>query len=100
MPKRQIRLTAEQKEWLKECKEQYDSLGLWTGLDPAIIGVITRCSDKHYFVYDREKVVELFMVNDGMTMEMAEEWVSFNIDGAWVGSETPFMLMDRMPLAK
>jgi hypothetical protein len=31
-------------------------------------------------------------MDDGMTEEEAHEWVSFNIEGAWVGKGTPAVM--------
>ena len=103
---KKLQLTAEQKDWLAEIKGSkkqdgpYGELGFWTGLDYAILGLITRCSDKHYVLYSRQKLIEIFMSRDKMTWEEADEWVTFNIEGAYVGKLTPFMVVDEMPSGK
>jgi hypothetical protein len=64
---------------------------LLTGIDSAIVGWIHRTGDVPIVIYDRAKVVKHF-VKDGMTEDEAEEWVSFNVEGAWVGKGTPGLL--------
>jgi hypothetical protein len=46
-------------------------------------------------VYDSAKVIDILIERDGMTHEEAEEFFSFNIEGAWVGEQTPVWL--RIP---
>lgn len=43
-------------------------------------------------VYSAEKIVEILMERDDMTQEDAEEWVSVNIEGAYVGPTTPIVV--------
>lgn len=61
------------------------------GADAAILGTVWRCGQAPFVVYDYEKLVEFF-VGQGMTYDEAEEWVSYNIEGAWVGPNTPGVL--------
>jgi hypothetical protein len=42
-------------------------------------------------VYDGNKIVEK-LVSEGMTQEEAFEFVGFNIEGAYVGEETPIIV--------
>jgi hypothetical protein len=65
------------------------------GLDDAIIGVGTRCGQPPLAVYDVSKVLDILVDRDGMTYEEAEEYFGFNIEGAWVGEQTPVWL--RVP---
>lgn len=43
-------------------------------------------------VYRRAKCIEILMERDGMTRDQAEEFFSFNTEGAHVGEFTPFYL--------
>ena len=62
----------------------------YDGLDAAIVGLVTRFNLPHPVVlYDREKCLAIFMERDRMTREMAEEWMSFNVEGGWLGEATP-----------
>jgi len=63
----------------------------WNGCDDAIVGVAERCGQPALLVYDRAKLVQCF-VAQGATWEDAEEWVGYNIEGAWVGPHTPLIL--------
>jgi hypothetical protein len=68
-----------------------DDAVTWDGCEAAIIGVASRCSDKTLFVYDYNKLVEVF-IGQGMTEEEAIEWVDYNIANAWVGDGTPYIM--------
>lgn len=61
------------------------------GCDDAVVGWAVRCGQPAIVVYDHAKLVEKFM-DDGMTEEEAHEWVSFNIEGVWVGKGTPAVM--------
>jgi hypothetical protein len=85
------------------------------GLDDAFIGVGFTFGDAHAVydkeklleiltekkglkpiaVYDRERIIKLLVDRDGITREDAEEYISFNIDGAYVGKLTPIILEHR-----
>jgi len=60
------------------------------GKDRAIIGV-TFCHPSRT-VYDREKLIQAFHEDEGMTVQEAVEWVDFNIVGAYVGPHTPIVV--------
>lgn len=60
------------------------------GHDDCIIGVAERCSKIPLLVYDREKIVEK-LIKDGETEEDANDYIEFNIAGAWVGEGTPLL---------
>ena len=74
------------------CHEE--RLKLWADCDEAIVGIATKRDSysQPLVVYDRDKLVENFMKKDGMTFDEAEEWVSFNIEGAYIGETTPLIL--------
>ena len=40
----------------------------------------------------RDKVIEVFMDRDGMSYEEAIEWFDFNVQGAYVGEQTPLYI--------
>ena len=87
---------ADLQEWLDvelglDCADPEDEMVALTidGCDAAIIGVY-----HERVVYSRAKLEECF-VAEGMTCEEADEWVSYNIVGAYVGSGTPIVVEDR-----
>jgi hypothetical protein len=59
------------------------------GFDEAIIG--QEYHDGRY-VYSIERILEILMLRDDMTMEDAMEFFSFNIGGAYVGEMTPLYI--------
>ena len=69
----------------------------WDGFDEAIIGVGERCSTDSMIIYAHSKMVEILIVRDEMTFEEAEEYIDFNIIGAWIGDTTPIIMRDQMP---
>jgi hypothetical protein len=66
---------------------------LMDGLDEACIGFAQRCGDELVAVYSYDKIIEILMSRDGMDYEDAAEYTSFNILGAWVGDQTPIIVM-------
>ena len=59
------------------------------GLEAAIIGYTVNQHRPHVVVYDIQKCVEVLIERDGMTYEDAEEYLSFNTLGAYVGENGP-----------
>lgn len=64
--------------------------------DDAIIGLAQRIG-MDVVCYDKEKVLELLCVKEGMTYEDAIEHFEFNIIGSWVGDTTPVFLSYTRP---
>ena len=60
------------------------------GFENAFVG-IARQFGQPIAVYDRKKCL-CCLVKQGMSYEEAEEYFSFNTEGAWVGSGTPAFL--------
>lgn len=62
------------------------------GLGEALIGITT----KGLAVYDSYKVIAILMARDGMDEEEAIEFFEYNIDGSYVGEQTPiFIFLDE-----
>jgi hypothetical protein len=66
-------------------------------LDVAIVGLAERLNFGPVVVYDRNKLHGAFM-GMGMDEDEAHEWISFNIEGAYIGEATPLILtgLDQM----
>jgi hypothetical protein len=68
------------------------------GFDDAIIGpAMIWCGqtmDKR-LVYDAEMIREILMNRDGMSHEDAREFIEFNIEGAYVGPNTPVLVWNE-----
>lgn len=68
-----------------------DHIMLADGFEEAFVGIGQQFT--HTFaVYDHGKCVEILRYRDGMTEEEAEEFMEFNVTGAWVGKGTPVFL--------
>lgn len=61
------------------------------GFDDCIIGIAERCSQPDIVAYDTDKIIEK-LVADGMLRDEAEEHFYFNIQGAWLGEDTPVFI--------
>lgn len=64
--------------------------------DSAIVGLAQRIG-MDVVCYDKEKVLELLCVKEGMTYEDAIEHFEYNIIGSWVGDTTPVFLSYTQP---
>lgn len=64
---------------MKKLPDQYDA---------AIAGVVERCGQEPFVVYDEEKLLSILAEELG-SHEDALEYFDFNIKGAWLGDDTP-----------
>lgn len=62
---------------------------LANGFEDAFVG-IGRQFGKPVAIYDREKCINILCKD--MSFEDAEEYFSFNTEGAWVGEATPIFM--------
>lgn len=58
------------------------------GYDDCIVGMIERFGNVPYVAYDYGKVIDK-LIAEGMTSEEAEEYLQYNMLGAYVGESTP-----------
>jgi hypothetical protein len=66
----------------------------YDGYDEAIIGPASIWRDSTtvtVLVYDAEKIREILM-RDGIDAEEAREFIEFNIEGGYLGIETPVLV--------
>lgn len=73
------------------CEWSGEKLLLLDGFDNAIIGIGHKFNDAS-IVYSKSKIIEKLCQD--MTDEEALEYFDFNIAGAYVGENTPFILND------
>lgn len=64
-----------------------------TGFDAALLGIGVQFN-KELAIYDYSKCIEI-LIQDGMTSEEADEWMSYNVLGSYVGEHTPIFLMPK-----
>ena len=77
-------------DWLEERHPDHEFL-LADGFEEAFVGVAYQF-DKPLAVFDREKCISI-LARD-MSTEEAEEYFQFNVEGAYMGPNTP-MFLDR-----
>ena len=67
----------------------------WDDLDEAIIGpamIWTNKTQVEVLVYNAEVIRNILMSRDGMDFEEAREFIEFNIEGAYIGVDTPILV--------
>ena len=62
------------------------------GLEAAMVGYTVNNHHPCVAVYDIDKCVQVLVDRDGMTHEDAEEFLSFNTLGAYVGENGPLFV--------
>ena len=67
------------------------------GFEDAVIGVYYDKLDSiNRLVYSRTKCIDILMKRDGMTYEEASEFFDFNVEGSYMGKQTPVWVDDEM----
>jgi len=74
-------------------KIEFPGLLFMDGLDSAIIGV-SHSSDVPVVAYSAHKILKNLVEQQGMGVHEAREFMSFNIDGAYMGVHTPLIVDD------
>jgi len=67
----------------------------WDGFDACVIGVAHIWRDQttvEVLVYNADAMIETMVDRDGMTHEEAYEYFEFNIEGAYIGIDTPVLM--------
>jgi len=77
-------------ETLENCLYDDETVKLADGFEDAFVG-IGRQFGKPMAVYNKFKCIEL-LIKEGMSEEEAEEYFQYNVEGAWVGENTPIFL--------
>lgn len=70
----------------------------YDGLDAALIGIGRRCGTLSIAVYSWEGLMETLIKDQDMTYEEAMEWISYNIEGGWLGTNTPIVVEECRPI--
>jgi len=76
---------------IEEISEEIPEALFADGLEEAILGVAQVFGKEGVVAYEYEACLEVFMAG-GMTYDEAEEWMSFNVMGAYVGEYTPIFV--------
>jgi hypothetical protein len=77
-------------ETLEQSLTEDEDIPLADGFEVAFLGV-ARQFNTPFAVYDRIKCLAILM-DQGMDLSDAEEYMAFNTEGAWVGKNTPAFL--------
>ena len=78
------------KKTLEKFLHDDETVLLADGFEDAFVG-IGRQFGKPVGVYDKIKCIQI-LINDGMSEDEANEYFSFNVEGAYVGESTPIFL--------
>lgn len=71
-------------------EENPDALFL-DGFDEALVGPARRCGQPTLAAYDVDAIIGC-LIDQGMSGEEADEHFQFNIEGAWMGPNTPILV--------
>lgn len=96
MKKRKQKLTLTPRDRIRcfleaYCPDDLDKILLADGLDEAFLGIVYR-NDFPVAVYGKTKCIMQLMRKNKWTVEDAEEYFSFNVEGAYVGDYTPIFM--------
>jgi len=81
------------KEYILNWYSDEEGLIVFDGLDEAFVGIGYIFNTAHV-CYNKDKIIEILTLRDGMIYEEAIEFFDFNIAGAYLGEQTPIILED------
>jgi len=67
----------------------------WSDLDKAILGTTLTYQDGEripVFVYSGDQIISILMERDGMEWDEAMDFIDYNIEGAYIGNDTPLLV--------
>jgi hypothetical protein len=65
------------------------------GFEEAFIGFSRRCGQPTLATYSFDKMIQVLVERDDMNVIEAEEYISYNCAGAWMGELTPVILYEH-----
>jgi hypothetical protein len=74
--------------------ETDEEIMLMDGFEEAFIGFSRRCGQPTLATYSFNKMLQVLTDRDGMDVLEAEEYISYNCAGAWMGELTPVILYE------
>ena len=77
----------------RHLKNISESALLMDGFDEACIGFSQRINEPMLAVYSYQKMVDTLIERDEMDYEEATEYIDYNCLGAWIGEQTPIIVM-------
>ena len=83
----------------EELEQELDGALILPGHDSALVGVGSRCGMENVAIYDLDLLQASFMEQNDWTEEEAQEWIDFNVLGAYLGERTPLFMRSHAPRA-
>ena len=78
----------------EDALEDLNPEAIWyDGLEDAIVGIGCQYSKNAVVVYEEGRIIFTLMSEQEMEFEEAWEYYSFNIQGMWVGENTPIIMV-------
>ena len=81
----------------RACEEALEELNpealFMDGLDEAIVGIGCQYTKNPVVIYDEGRIIFSLISEQEMEYHEAWEYYSFNIQGAWVGENTPIIVV-------
>lgn len=78
----------------EELREENPDALFLDELDDALIGIGQQAGQDPIAIYSEQAIVKILTNSWGMSSEEAYEYYYFNIAGAWLGPETPFIVTE------
>jgi hypothetical protein len=75
--------------------ETDEEIMLMDGFEEAFIGFSRRCGQPTLATYSFNKMLQVLINRDNMDVMEAEEYISYNCAGAWMGELTPVILYEH-----
>ncbi len=75
--------------------ETDEEIMLMDGFEEAFIGFSRRCGQPTLATYSFDKMLQVLVERDQMDVMEAEEYISYNCAGAWMGELTPVILYEH-----
>ena len=75
--------------------ETDEEIMLMDGFEEAFIGFSRRCGQPTLATYSFDKMIQVLVERDQMDVMEAEEYISYNCVGAWMGELTPVILYEH-----
>ena len=72
--------------------EEMDNVLLFDGFNDALIGIGGQAGSAMVAIYDFYKLVHVCVEDMGMQVDEAVEHIGFNVESAYVGEQTPFIV--------
>lgn len=85
---------SERRAATEEALQELNPEAIWyDGLEDAIIGIGCQYTGNPVVVYDEGRIIFTLIHYQEMEYEEAWEYYSFNIQGMWVGENTPIIMV-------